>query len=64
LNFVINIPVQNKFLDTLQSEGYDAISGAKATANLNEAEDEAKASTADTSKPSMKSVKGLPIPLK
>jgi hypothetical protein len=34
----------------LQSEGYDAISGAKATDNLKEAEDEAKASTANTSK--------------
>jgi len=44
------MPVQNKFLDTLQSEGYDAISGAKATGNLNEAEDEAEASIADISK--------------
>jgi len=43
------MPVQNKFLDTLQSEGYDAISGAKATGNLNEAEDEAEASIADIS---------------
>ena len=43
------MPVQNKFLDTLQSEGYDAISVAKATGNLNEAEDEAEASIADIS---------------
>jgi len=34
----------------LQSEGYDAISGAKATGNLEEAEEKAEASTTDTSK--------------
>ena len=39
--------MQNKFLYTFGSERYDAISGAKATGNLKEAEDEAKASTAD-----------------
>jgi len=43
----------------LQSEGYDAISGAKATGNLNEAEDEAEASTANIAKLNMKSVKCL-----
>jgi len=48
----------------LQSEGYDAISGAKATGNLKDAEAEAEASTANTSKLSMKSVKGLPMHLK
>ena len=44
------MPVQNKFLDTLGSEGYDAISGTKAMGNLKEVEDEAEASTADISK--------------
>jgi hypothetical protein len=34
----------------LQSQGYDAISGAKAADNPKEAEDEAEASTANTSK--------------
>jgi len=45
----------------LQSEGNNTISGAKATGNLNEAEEEeeVEASTADTSKLSMKSHKGL-----
>jgi len=45
----------------LQSEGYDAISRAKATDNLKEAEDEAEASTADIAKLNMKSHKGLPM---
>ncbi len=58
------VPVQNNFLYTLQSEGYDAISVTKATGNLKKAEDEAEASTANTSKLSMKSHKGLPVPLK
>jgi len=46
----ISITVQNEFLYTFGSEGYDAISGAKATGNLKEVEDEAEASIADTSK--------------
>jgi len=54
-----SIPIQNKFLYTLQSEGYDATFGAKITGNLKEAEDEAEASTANTSKLNMKSHKGL-----
>ncbi|GEM_PF-1550061 len=54
------IPVQNKFLYTFESEGYDLIFGANATGNL-EAEDEAEASTADVAKLSMKSHKGLPM---
>ena len=41
------IIVQNKFLYTFESEGYDAISRPKATVNLKEAEDEAETSTAD-----------------
>jgi len=45
----------------LESEGYDAISGAKATGNLKEAEDQAEASSANTSKLSIKSHKGLPM---
>jgi len=45
----------------LQFEGYDAISGTKATDNLKEAKDEAEASSANTSKLSMKSHKGLPM---
>jgi len=48
----------------LQSEGYDAIAGAKATGNLKEAEDEAEASTADIAKLNIKSHKCLPMPLK
>jgi len=48
----------------LQSERYDAISGAKAAGNLKKAEDEAEASTAKIAKLSMKSVKGLLMPLK
>jgi len=55
------MPVQNKFSYTWQSEGYDAISGAKATGNLKEAEDEAEASTVKTSKLSMESHKGLHV---
>jgi len=43
----------------LQSEGYNTISGAKATGSCKDAEDEVEASTADTSKLSMKSHKGL-----
>ena len=45
--------------DTFESEGYDAISGAKATGTLKVAEEEAEAPTADTPKLSMKSHKGL-----
>jgi len=44
------VPVQNNFLYTLQSEGYDAISVANATGNLKKAEDEAEVSTVNTAK--------------
>jgi len=45
----------------LQSEGYDAISGAKAAGNLKEAEDEPEVSTGQYFKTNMKSHKGLPM---
>ncbi len=41
------------------SEGYNTISLVKATGNLKEAEDEAEASTTNTSKLNIKSHKGL-----
>ena len=46
LKILTDIPIQNKFLYTFGSKGYDAISGVKATGNLKEAKDEAEASTA------------------
>ncbi len=55
------MPVQNKFSYTWQSKRYDAISGAKATNNLKEPEDETGASTVKTSKLSMKPHKDLHV---
>jgi len=58
---MVIIPVRYKFFDTFESEGYNAISGAKDTGNLNEAGDEAEASVPNILKLSMKSHKGLPM---
>ena len=60
-NYITTYPSKNKFLYTSQSSGYDAISGAKATGKLKEAEEEAEASTGQYCKTNMKSHKGLHI---